>query len=230
MSQVLENTIIARLERDGEKFELLVDPVKGYEYKTGKKKDLANVLVVEEVFKDAHKGERQTESALKKAFGTTDLQTITQQIFAHGELQLTTEQRRKLLEEKHAKIVALIAKNAVDPKTKAPHPPSRIEAAMEQARVHVDAFKPAEEQVPFVIEKIREIIPISLEKIRIAVKVPAEHAMRAYGTLKEYGLSREEWAGDGSLVCIVEMPAGMTGEFYDRVNKLTAGSVQTKQL
>src|SRR3989338_2674347 len=107
----IENTIIARLEKGGEKFEILVDPKLGFEYKTGARKDLTNVLVAEEVFKDANKGERQTSVALKKAFATEDVNEIAKIIFREGELQLTTEQRRKLLEEKKTKVIALIARN-----------------------------------------------------------------------------------------------------------------------
>ncbi|VVB67731.1 Ribosome maturation protein SDO1 [Candidatus Norongarragalina meridionalis] len=226
----IENTIVARLEKGGERFEILVDPKLGYEYKTGARKDITNVLVVEEVFKDAQRGERQTGGAVKKFFGTDDINEIAKRIFAEGELQLTTDQRRKLLEEKRTKIVSLIAANVVDPRTKAPHPPQRIEKAMEEARVHIDAFKSAEAQVEEVIEEIREIIPISTEKAKVAVKVPADHAGRAYGLLKEYGMTKDEWANDGSLLCVCEFPAGMSGEFFDRLNRATAGQAQTKSL
>lgn len=226
----IENTIVARLEKGGEKFEILVNPKLGFDYKTGARKDLANVLVVEEVFKDANKGERQTASALKKAFATDNIQEIAKIIFKEGELQLTTEQRRKLLEEKKAKVIALIARNAVDPRTKTPIPTQRIQNALEQAKFGFDAFKSADEQMSAAVETIREIIPVSIEKIKIAVKIPAEFSGGAYGTLKEYGLQKEEWTPQGDLVCVCEIPAGMQGEFYDRLNKLTGGMVQTKQL
>jgi ribosome maturation protein SDO1 len=226
----LENTIIARLEKGGEKFELIVDPKLAYDYKTGAKKDLNNVLIAEEVFKDARKGERQTSSVIQKMFGTTDVFEVAKKIFSEGELQLTTEQRRKLLEEKRTKVVALVARNCIDPRTKTPHPPQRIENALEQAKVHIDAFKSAEEQLNDVIEALREIIPISIEKMKIAVKILPEHAGRVYGMLKEYGISKEEWGKDGSLLVLVEIPAGIQGEFYDKLNKATAGSAQTKVL
>ena len=227
---MLENTIIARLEKGGERFEILVDPKLAYDYKTGAKKDLANVLVAEEVFKDARKGDRQTSSALQKAFGTTDVFAVAERIFREGEVQLTTDQRKKILEERRAKLVALIARNCVDPRTKAPHPPQRVEAALEQARFHVEAFKPAEEQLDAAVEALRGILAISFEKAKIAVKVPAQFAAKAYGLLKEYGISREEWGNDGSLTVVCEMPAGIQGEFYDRLNKLTGGQAQTKLL
>lgn len=226
----IENTIIARLEKAGEKFEIIVDSKLAYEFKTGARKDLTNVLVSEEVYKDAKKGERQGPAALKKAFGTEDVQEIAKTIFREGELQLTTDQRRKLLEEKKAKVIALIAKNCIDSRTKTPHPPSRIEKALDEARFSFDAFKSAEAQMMDAIEAIREIIPISMEKLKIAIKIPGQYAPRAYGTLKEYGLQKEEWASDGALLCVCEIPAGLQGEFYDKLNKLTSGEVQTKIL
>lgn len=226
----IENTLIARLERNGEHLEILVDPKKGYEYKTGVKKDFSNVLAFDEVFKDANKGERATAAALKKAVGTDDVVKAAQFILDHGELQLTTDQRRKAVAEKHAKIVALIAQTVMDPKTKAPHPPARIELALAEARFHVDAFKRAEEQVEDAIESIREIIPISTDKIKVAVKVPANFAPKVYGLLKEFGIQKEEWGSDGSLMVVLEMPVGLEAGFYDRLNNQTAGQTQTKRL
>jgi len=226
----IENTIIARLEKAGERFELLVDPKLSYEFKTGVRKDLANVIAFEEVFKDARKGERQTASAIKKMFGTEDIEIIARKIFADGELQITTDQRKKLVEEKRLKLIELIARNCIDPRSKAPHPPARIEKALEEAKFGLDAFKSAEEQMEDAIERIREIIPISMEQTKIAVKIPAQFAPKCFGMLKEFGLSKEEWAGDGSLVAVCEMPAGLQGNFFDRLNRMTGGQAQTKLL
>ncbi|MBI5226077.1 ribosome assembly factor SBDS [Candidatus Micrarchaeota archaeon] len=226
----IENTITARLERNGEHFEILVDPKKGYEYKTGQKKDFSNVLAFDEVFKDANKGERATGAAMKKVLGTDNIMDAAKYILDHGELQLTTDQRRKAVAEKRIKIIALIAATVMDPKSKAPHPPARIELALDEARFHVDAFKRAEEQVDAAIESIREIIPISTEKIKVAVKVPAQFAPKCYGLLKEYGIQKEEWGNDGSITVVLEMPVAMEAAFYDRLNSQTSGQTQTKRL
>ncbi len=224
----LDHAIIARLEYHGEKFELLVDPNLGYLYKTGKKSDLANVLVAEEVFKDARKGDRHKSEAIKKAFGTEDIQEIAKKILKDGEIQLTTEQRKKMLEEKHKKIVAILARECVDPRTGAPHPPQRIEKAMEEASIKVDPFKDAEAQVEAVIKELRILLPLKFEKVRIAVRLPAEVAVRAYGTVKEFGIQKEEWQKNGDLIAVVEMSAGMQAEFYDKVNRATSGKIETK--
>ncbi|MBI5159189.1 ribosome assembly factor SBDS [Candidatus Micrarchaeota archaeon] len=230
MAATLDNAIIAHLDLHGEHFEILVEPKNGYDFKVGKRKDLTNVLVVEEVFKDARKGDRHKEDALKKAFGTVDVFEVAKQIFARGEIQLTTDQKRQMLEEKRKKIVAILARECVDPRTGAPHPPQRIEKAMEEARVHVDMFKDAESQLEEVLKSLRLLLPLKFEKARVAIRIPAEFASKSYGALKEYNMQQEEWQKDGSFIAVVEMPAGVQAEFYDKVNKLTGGRVETKLL
>ncbi|MBI4399610.1 ribosome assembly factor SBDS [Candidatus Micrarchaeota archaeon] len=224
----LDTAIIAHLETHGERFELLVDSQLAYQYKIGKKTDLNNVLVVEEVFKDAKKGERHKAEVIKKVFGTNDLREITDKILKKGEIQLTTEQKRQMLQEKTKKIVAILARECIDPRTDAPHPAVRIEKALEEAKVHIDAFKDAGAQIDDVVKALRLVLPLKFEKIKIAIRVPPEHAPRSYGTIKEFGIQKEEWQKDGSLIVVIEIPAGMQSEFYDKINKLTNGNVETK--
>ncbi|RME80244.1 MAG: ribosome assembly factor SBDS [Methanobacteriota archaeon] len=224
----LDKAIIGRIEKNGHKFELFLDPDKAYDYLEGKKKDLNNILVAEEVFKDARKGERQSPQALQEAFGTTDIYEILETVLHKGEVQLTTEQKKKMLEKKRKQVIDLIAKEAIDAKTNTPIPPQRIELAMEQAKVHIDPFKKPEDQIEKVISALRPIIPIKMEKVQIAVRVPATYAVNAYSILKSYKIVKEEWGSSGELLALVEIPAGLQGELYDRLGKLTHGEAQTK--
>jgi len=224
----LDNSITAHMEIAGERFEVMVDPDLALAFRLGQKKELNNVLTVEEVFKNFRKGERHTTGALQKAFGTTDVFAIAERIVKNGELALTTEQKRKMLEEKRKQIVAILMRECIDPRTGAPHTQLRLEQSMDAARVHIDGFKDAASQVEEVMKALRPIIPLKVEKARVAVKIPPEHAQRVYGTLKGYGIQKEEWARDGSLIVVIEMPAGMQGEFYDKINRATAGAAETK--
>jgi ribosome maturation protein SDO1 len=132
---------------------------------------------------------------------------------------------------KKNRIVENIARNAMDPKTKSPHPRKRIELAMEQAGIHVDPFKSVSEQVKTIIEALRPIIPISIEQVRISVKIPAEKIGKAYGTIRNYGtLEREDWQSDGTWIGIIKLAAGMQNKFYDEINDVTKGNVSTKIL
>ena len=137
---------IARISLAGERFEILVHPEKALQYRMGKKGSLSDILAIDVVYTDAGKGLRASEASLKKSFGTTDVEKIADVILTKGELQLTAEQRRRLIEDKRKQIVAFISRHCIDPRTGLPHPPARIEQAMAQAKFSIDPFKDAEEQ------------------------------------------------------------------------------------
>ncbi|MBI4181723.1 MAG: ribosome assembly factor SBDS [Candidatus Aenigmarchaeota archaeon] len=225
----LDKAVIARLHRGGT-FEILVDPDRALDYRKGKPMGIDNILAVREIFSDARAGDRPPAADLQKAFATTDVGRIAEVILAQGELQLTTEQRRALLEEKRKQVATIISKQGVDPKTRLPHPPQRILNAMEQARVNLDPFKPADQQVEEVLKKIEAVIPISLERVEVAVKVPMEYAGRAASAIRLFAqVKAEEWKGDG-WYALLEIPAGMQGEIYGKINDLTHGTAETKLL
>ncbi|HLD60159.1 MAG TPA: ribosome assembly factor SBDS [Candidatus Bilamarchaeaceae archaeon] len=224
----LDKAIIASYEKSGKRFELYVDPDQTYAYLEGRKPDLKNMLVAEEVYSDAKKGERAKTGDIEKVLGTTDIMKILEFILKNGEVQLTTEQRKKKVEEKRKQIIEILTRESIDPRTKAPHTQLRIENALEQVKITIDPWKNAREQIPDILKELRLIIPMKFEKVKIAVKISAIHAHRCYGTLKNYGITKEQWTNDGSLIAVVEIFGGIQGEFYDKLNKLTGGSVETK--
>lgn len=224
----LDKAIIASYDEGGKHFELYVDPDGAYAYLEGSKKDLKNILVSDEVYEDAKKGDRAKSSDVQKVFGTTDIMDILKIIFEKGEVQLTTEQKRKKLEEKRKKILAILLRESIDPRTNSPHTPTRMENAFEEARITIDPFKDSREQLPDIIKKLRPILPLKFEKVKIAVKVPAAFAHKTYGTLKNWGMKQEEWTKAGDFICVVEIFGGEQGEFYDKLNKMTGGAVETR--
>ncbi|HDO19537.1 MAG TPA: ribosome assembly factor SBDS [Thermoplasmatales archaeon] len=227
----LDKAVIARLTVGEHHFEILVDPKAAADLIDGKDVDIVSNLAIDEVFKDARKGERAPEEAIKSCFGTTDIGEVAKQIILRGNIQLTTEQRHEMQKRKFNQIVEIIAKNAMDPRTKTPHPRQRIELAIEEAGVHIDPFKPVDEQVKEVIDKIRPILPISMEQVKISVKIPAAYIGKAYGIVRNFGtLVREEWQSDGSWTGVVQLPAGLQTEFYEKLNDITKGNVETKLL
>lgn len=224
----VEDATIARLSRDGHSFEILVDPDLALRFSKGENVSIEDTLASREIFSDARKGERAAEDDLKKVFHTTDISTVASSIIKHGDLQLTTEQRRRFVAEKRLQIANIISKQGMDPKTKLPHPPNRIMNAMEQAKVNVDPFKPANEQVNDVLSKIQAVIPISLERIKIAIRVPIEYAGKASSNIRKIApVKSEEWKSD-AWMAVIEIPAGMQADIYDSLNKLTSGKVEVK--
>ena len=225
----LEDAVTARYEKNGEKFEVLIESGAAQKIKNNEDVDIIENLAIDTIFKDAKKGTRASEEKLKEMFGSDDVEKIAKEIVLKGELQLTTEQRRNMLEEKRKQIIANIVRNSLNPQTKTPHPPERIKLAMEEARVKIDPFKPVDAQVQDVLKALRPVIPISFEKIKIAVKLSGEEYAKVYGDIKNFGeIKKEEWQKNGSWVGVVEIPAGLQNDFYDRLNDKTKGNVETK--
>ncbi len=227
----LDESIIARLKTHGKTFEVFVEPEGALALKRGEAVKVENILAVEDVFIDAKNGDRPAEQDVLTAFGTTDAIKVAEKIIREGELHLTTEQKKKMQEEKKKRVINIIAANAINPQTKAPHPATRIEAAMDEAGIHIDPMKDVDEMVELTMKAIRPIIPIRFEEVKIAVKLPAEYAAKSYGAVAGFGnLTKQEWQNDGSWIGVISIPAGRQDELYSLLNRLTKGSAETKFL
>jgi ribosome maturation protein SDO1 len=224
-----EKYTTARITKGSDHFEILVKPEKALDYRMGKLAAITEVLVSEIIYSDASKGTKVSEENLRKAFSTIDSLKIAETILKTGTLQLTTEQRRKMVDEKRKQIVDFITRQCVDPKTNLPHPPLRIENAMEQIHYSIDPFKPVEEQARDIIKLLRTILPLKMEQVSVAVTVPAQYSGKAYGTIKGLGtIKREEWRADGSWNGVLEMPAGLYAPFLEKLGDVTKGNGEAK--
>ncbi|MFB6196768.1 MAG: ribosome assembly factor SBDS [Halobacteriaceae archaeon] len=227
----LDEAVTARLESHGTRFEVLVDPDAALAIKRGEfDGELEDVIAAEDVFEDASRGDRPAEADLEEAFGTTTALEIIPEVIERGEIQITAEQRREMQKQKHRQLIDRIARNAVNPQMdNAPHPPDRIESALEEAGFSIDPMEPVETQVDDALDALRPIIPIRFEEVTIAVQVPPEHAGSAQSRIREFGdLEEEEWQPDGSWIGVLTFPAGMRDEFYDLVNEITSGDAETR--
>jgi ribosome maturation protein SDO1 len=229
--QMVESKVsTVRLTLDGNKFEILVKPDPALEYKLGKRTDLSGVLVSDEIYSDANKGSRAASEKLSKYFKTTDPMEVAVQILSKGDLSLTTDQRRKMVEEKRKQIIQYINKSFVDPKTHLPHPVMRIESAMSEVRLTVDPFKPAEDQAKNVVDALRRILPLKSENLLLTVTIPAQFSGQSYSLLKTTtNFKEEQWLADGSLRVRLEINAGMRSSLLDRIGSISKGTAQVTE-
>jgi ribosome maturation protein SDO1 len=219
-----------RLTAEGNKFEILVKPDPALEYKLGKRTDLSGVLVSDEIYSDANKGSRAAGEKLVKYFKTTDHVQIATQILSKGDLSLTTEQRRKMVEDKKKQIIQYISKNFVDPKTHIPHPVMRIESALGEVRLIIDPFKPAEDQAKNVVDALRKILPLKSEILLLTITIPSQFSTQSYNLLKTAGTFKgDQWLADGSLRVMLEINAGMKSSLLDRIGSISKGTAQVKE-
>lgn len=225
----VDEAIIAKCVKNGKHFEVLVDPDIAYDLKEGRIVSLSRMLAVNDVFTDAKKANRAGPSDILAAFGTNDVEKVAEDIVKHGEIQLTTEFRRRKIDEKRKQIAAFISKNAVNPQTKLPHPPERIIAAMEQAHVSVDPFKSADIQIEGIMKELKKVIPISVEEMTLFVEIPAKYTASAYSIVKEFGIQQDKWLSNGDFVAKITIPIAMKETIYRRLGNATEGAARIEE-
>ena len=225
----LEDAVIARLESGGHRFEILIDPNEAQSYKEGEEIDWEDSIAVDGVWADSAKGERSPENILDEFFGSSDLIEIYKKILTEGTIQLTSEQKKEMIDNKRKQILSHIVANAMNPQTGGAHPPQRIENAIVEAKYNFDPIRSVEKQVEDIVRKIRPLIPISFEKVKAAVKIPAIHVGKCYGQISGLGtIENEEYQSDGSWIGIVKMSAASYNELENLLGSVTKGSAELK--
>lgn len=229
----LSEKALARMKVKNTRFEIIVDPDAAYKLKTKQITEddtpLIEILEIDAVFTDATKGMRASTEELFEAFGTEDEMEAAKTILKEGDLQLTQGQRKEMADKKRLQIIAFVAKNAVDPKTKLPHPPARIENALEAGNIRIDPYDNVDNQIKRVIKELQTILPISIEQVQVAVRMPAEYSGKCYGVVKRFGsIKKEQWTNDGYWIVAVQLPAGRQVEFMEAVESITKGRSEVK--
>lgn len=220
--------VVARFKAKGKHYEILVDLDEALRIKAGKG-SVASALQSphSHIFHDVKKGTNASKSDLLNAFGTDDIYAIVQKIILSGEVQKTQEFRDAERENKIKQVINLIIKNAADQHGR-PYTEERLKRAMEEAHIIIEN-RPAESQLPQIVEKLKNVIPIKLETKRIKLTIPAQYTGQVYALLKNYKES-EDWLSNGSLSVIISIPAGMQIDFYEKLNHITHGAVQSEEL
>ena len=102
---------------------------------------------------------------------------------------------------------------------------------MDEAKIKINDFKKAEDQVKEIVDKLRPIIPISLEEVEFRISIPAQYSARVNGILNSAGkLSETKWLNDGSLMTKIKLPAGLGNDLIDKLNALTQGNCQIDKI
>ena len=213
-----------------EGYEILVEPDLAKEAKLeGKDHDIQRLLFVQEIFKDAGDGKRASAEDLEDDFGTRQIMEAAEEIFEKGDMQLTTEQKKEMRQDKHKQIVSMIARRAQDPKTGNPHPPQRVENALEEAGFNADAMTDVEEQFDEAIDAIRPIIPVSLDEKQVAIKIPNDKAGKAYDKIQQTAEVLEEQWGNEYFFAKIKVPAGVLTELMEDIQELTGGESEVTE-
>jgi ribosome maturation protein SDO1 len=222
---------LARIKKNGRRFEIVIDPDNAVLYRDGKLEDIREVLIAERIFEDVQKGVFSPGLDLKTAFPNMETLDIAKLILQKGELQLSAKYRDAKQEEKRRAIIETIHRNSINPQNNFPHPTTRIENAMNEAKIRIDEHKSAHEQVQDIVKKLQTILPIKFEHKHVQVHISEKYAKKYYKIIHRYGhVLNETWLSDGCYLCTVEVPAGLYLDFIDELNKKTHGGVEINLL
>jgi ribosome maturation protein SDO1 len=216
----------ARLKVKGKSYEIMVDLDEALKVKAGTG-NIMSAMQSPAVYHDVKKALVVPQTDLKDAFNTIDIYEIAKQIILKGEVQKTQDFRDNEREAKKKQVIALILKNAVDQRGM-PYTEARLNTAVDQVHFNFDN-RPAEKQMTDLMHKLKEVIPIKIEVKRVQLTIPAQFTGQVYGLLQDYK-EEEEWLSNGNLRVIMNIPAGLIIDFYDKLNKITHGAVQSQEL
>jgi len=225
--------VVARIKIKGKNFEIIVDCDKALALKKQGKiaaNMLRDVLAIDLVYTDYKKGFKASMNDLKEAFGTDNIYEVAAKILMNGEILLPQEYRDKAREQKIKQVIDFLARNCMDPRTGAPYTAERISAAMKQINARVDENKSVEDNALLITRELEKILPIKISMKKIKIVIPPAYTANAYNLLKNFAKEKEEWLADGSLSCIINIPAGMQLEFYNKLNSITRGSAITEEI
>ena len=218
----------ARIKKGGRHYEVLVDLEEAVKFRKGEASSSLNAAVLTEaVFHNLKSGEQAGVNDMEVDFGTSVFEEVAEKIIKDGEVVRTAESMKGEQDKRYKQVVDFLVRNAVGPEGR-PYTPDRIMKALKEARVNVKN-KPVEMQVEEILEQLEKVLPVSVERKRIKLLIPAIHSGKSYGIVKEF-MIREDWKDNGDLEVLVEVPAGLIMDFYDKVNGATAGSVMSEEV
>lgn len=216
----------ARLKVKGKHYEIMVDLDEALKIKKGTG-NIQSALQSPSVYHDVKKATAAPQKDLLEAFATTDIYEIAKKIILSGEVQKTQEYRDEEREKKIKQVLNLILKNATDQHGR-PYTEERLRNAMKEVHHNFDN-RPPEQQMQEVLEKLKTIIPIKIEVKKVQLQIPAQYTGHVYGIINEYK-QEEEWLANGNLRVVLKIPAGLILDFYDKINSITHGAVQSQEL
>lgn len=218
--------VVARTRIKNKHYEISVDLDEALKIKKGTG-DITRALNTSAIFYDLKEGNVASAKDLMEAFGTSEFYEVAKKIIVSGEVQKPQEYRDAEREVKIKQVITLLMRNAVDQHGR-PYTEDRLKKAITEVHYNFDN-RPAEQQMVDVLEKIKLVIPIRVDTKRIRLVIPARFSGQVYGLLKDYKES-EDWLVNGDLQVIINIPAGMQLDFYDKLNSVTHGAVVSEEV
>ncbi len=197
-------------------FELLIKSSTILKFRRGKA-TADDILITDEIFSNAAKGEKTNIEDIETAFKTRIKEQVIATILEKGHAPLSTAERKEVTEEKRAQILGYIHRFYVSPVNGLPHPMTRIEAAVETAKCRIDHEKPVDAQRDAIIKKLIGILPLKKTEMEVLLRIPTGRMGSVSGLIYNSGtVTNESWTGGSWTGHLAIVP----GEFDHLMSKL----------
>ena len=199
-----------------------LDSTKKYQ-KDSSSVSISDCVVTGEIYTDVKSGKRVSDQVLISKFGTDNVNECLKIILREATLPVTTAEKKLLNEQMLRKICHHFNMHYVDPTSNKPHPQSRIEAAIQQAKYRIDYTIPLEKHVQALEKKFPGIL--SLRKLELTAQLKLDHKYlgKAYGVLNQHcSIGKTEYGDVGATLHITCSP-GQREELYSALTKITGG-------
>lgn len=205
-------------------FEVLCKMGTAQKYRDGKL-GINNVLVSDDVFLGHYqKGDRPSPSDLVAAFKSSDMAVCAKYILDHGEINLSQDERKEKVEQRRKEIVNYIHKYYIDPKTKTPHPVTRIENALTTLKVHPDPDKDFDREMQDIVKLLPGILTIKRCEVEATLSVQSAFMGAAEGIVRKHAkVNREKYSGADCIMEISLLPGDYDALVAD-LSRVTKGN------
>ena len=133
---------------------------------------ISNVVQTDNIYLDIKKGNVAKETDLEKNFGTSDYEECIKVMLDKGEYSLTTEERRKKVEQRKREIISYISKNYVDTKTNIKITIDIIEETLKKIKMTIDPHISGNKQAKDIIRKFINCYPVKKISIDGSLNIP----------------------------------------------------------
>lgn len=207
-------------------FEILAKVGAVQKFRDGKL-GFGSVMFSDDIFVGHYaKAERAKPADLKAAFGDISNEAILQEILRKGECQFTADERKEKVEQKRREIVNYIHKYFLDPRSKTPHPVTRIENALDVLKVHPDPDLPLDRQIQDIVKHLPEVLPVKRCEIEATLVVPNALMGGAAGVISKFAqIGKESYTDAGCSMEITLVP-GDYDALVAELAKVTKGDFQ----
>jgi len=219
------NIAIVRYKKCGTRFEIACYKNKVRDWRSGREKDLDDVLQTTTIFKNVAQGRVASQAEIKAAFGDAEEEEICKVILKVGHLQVSKKERDQELRVKTREIASIVSSKCINKVTRLPFPIQQIEKAMKEIKFNVVMSKNAKQLAIGLIKELEkgELLPLTRQQMILRISLPVAIGKKIKPQLTPLFSKIETEVFTTLYVLVVHIDPGNYRKIDQEVARLTSG-------